>query len=135
MSEASTFATAATSAPTTVDTTLNVNVSDDRSSGSDTLVGDLLYTYQDEAKHPYTAKYLGIENVWNKEPVLKSEVDLLESYLRKMVVDKKIDNNVSSAKKYLEYLEGKAGIEPFESTTIRVAKLLKYINFRKVVDS
>jgi hypothetical protein len=135
VADASTFA--APSGPsTTVNTTLNSNISSDHSSiGSSDKIGDLLYTYEDEAKRPYVADYLEVANIWDKEPVLKSEISLLESYLRKMVVDKKIDNSTESAKKYLEHLEKKAGIESYESTTAKIAKLLKYINFKKVVDS
>lgn len=135
MSEASTF-TGVSAPATNVNTTLNANISGDGSGVSpNEKLGELLYTYEDEAKRPYVADYLGVENIWDKEPVLKNELHLLESYLRKMVVDKKIDNNVKSAKAYLEHLEKKAGIDSFESTTSKIAKMLKYINFRKVVDS
>lgn len=134
MSEASTFTGVAT-APAGVNATLDAGVSNDVSMPAGKTSSDLLYTYEDEAKRPYMADYLNIQNIWDKEPVLKSEVQLLENYLRKMVVDKKIDNNTSAAKKYVEWLENKAGIESFDRATVKISKLLKYIDFREVVDS
>jgi hypothetical protein len=132
MSEASTF-TGVSSAPATA-STLDSGVSSDKSSTADTSVADLLYTYEDEVKNPYIADYLDIKDIWNKEPTLEKEVRGLEDYLRKMVVSKKLDNNVKAAKQYLEHLEKGAGIEPFENATRRITKLMKYIEFRKVVD-
>lgn len=133
MAEASTFAAPAAPA-TNVETTLNSNLSDDHSSGSNTSVGDLLYTYEDEVKRPYMADYLGVSDIWDKEPTLKGELQTLESHLRKMVTSKKIDNSIRAAKQYLEQMEKDAQIESFESPTRRIAKLLKYVEFRKVID-
>jgi hypothetical protein len=133
MSEASTFATAAPAATSTA-STLDSGVSSDKSATTNTAVGDLLYTYEDETKNPYVADYLDIKSVWDKEPMLKREVSGLEDYLRKMVVSKKIENNTRAAKQYLEFMEKQAGIEPFESANRRISKLTKYIAFRKVVD-
>ncbi len=135
MAEASTFA--APSGPSTsVSTTLNSNISSDRSAtGLAEKAGDLLYTYEEEAKRPYAADYLDVKEVWDKEPVLQREVKTIEQFLRQLVVSKKIDNSTKAAKNYLEYMEKEAGIKPYESATRRIAGLLKYIEFREVVDN
>lgn len=135
MSTASTFRSSGDTA-TTVETTLNSGVSDDNSATSpSSSAGELLYTYEDEVRMPYVANYLGIKDIWDKEPSLENEVKELESYLRQMVVSKKLDNNTNAAQKYLERMEKDAGIEPYENANRRIEKLRKYIEFRKVVDS
>lgn len=133
MAEASTFAAPAQSSASTAN--LNSGVSTDKSSTADTSVSDLLYTYEDEVRSPYVADYLNIRNIWDKEPVMAREVRNIEQHLRSLVVTNRLDNNVKAAEKYLNHIEAEAGIEPFENANRRIAKLLKYLEFRKVVDS
>lgn len=131
MAEASTFASPVSApAPSS-----GANASTDSTqTASSTAVADLLYTYEDEVKRPYVADYLGVTDVWDKEPTLEKELRGLESYLREMVVSQKIGNSTQAAKQFLEHMEKSAGIQPFDNPTRRIAKLTKYIEFRKVID-
>lgn len=104
-------------------------------SGHDTHIDTLLATYADDQGKPYVANYLEIEDVWKRQPELKLEVETIEGYLRKLVSEGKLDNSTRAAAKYLKEMEKKAGSNPYDSANQRIAKLLAYIDFKKVVDS
>lgn len=103
--------------------------------GSMVDTSDLFATYEEDQKMPYTAKYFGVENVWDKEPTLARDIKEIEGYVRQQVTDKKLANDTKSASKFIKDLERKAGLSTYENETVKIQKLLAYIDFRKVVES
>lgn len=86
-------------------------------------------------KVPYVASYLEIENIWQKHPELKNDINHIEGYLRTQVAEGKLENSEKAKRLFLSEFERKAGTHPYESANQRITKILAYINFRKVVDS
>lgn len=131
MAEASTFTTGQAAAPAVSQPVAQ----GDTSSGSVVSDSELLYTYEDEQKRPYTADYFEVPSVWDKEPALKRDLQEIEGYIRSQVTDGKLDNSTKAADLFLKELERKAGLTRYEAAPQRIQKLLAYIDFRKVVDS
>lgn len=95
---------------------------------------DLLATYEQEHNRPLVAEYFGADSIWDKEPSLKRDLQEIEAYLRNKVESNKLDNSVRAGQKFLKELEREAGLTTYESTSTRIAKLLAFIDFKKVVE-
>lgn len=100
-----------------------------------THIDSLLATYSDDMGKPYTAQYLGLDGVWDKDATLTNEINTIEGFLKQQISKGKLDNSVKAGQKYLKELEKKAGTHEYETATKRISKLLAYIDFRKVVDA
>jgi hypothetical protein len=92
----------------------------------------LIYTYEQENGHPYTAKHYGISDVYDSE-LFGKEVGTVEAYLKALVEDKQLDNSTEAAKKLLKKLEKQAGIDPTEPTNARIEKLAAFVRFKDEV--
>lgn len=97
-------------------------------------VPELLVSYEEDQGKPYVAKYLAVDDVWSKEPSLKRDVQEIQGYLNEQVKNGKLDNSTKAADIFIKELERKAGLTRYESTPNRIAKILAYIDFQKVVN-
>lgn len=87
------------------------------------------------AESSLSAKYLDIENIYDKHPALKSEVTGIDTYLKELQVSGKVDKSDKAVATFMKDLESKAGAKPYESVNQRITKILAYIRFRRVVDN
>lgn len=105
--------------------------------GSTTLRADVEVPFTDfrnEHKLPYTAKYLGIETVWDEDD-MADDVMRIENYVEQLVKEGDVKNDIDSVKKKLRALEKVAGIDKIESNGSRINKLVAFINYMKDLDN
>lgn len=128
----STFRTAdSTPAPTVetkVDTTPGVAEKGDTST-------KLVATYQEATGHPYTAQYYDITNLWDAPKGFQREVGTIESYIKEMVTDDRLDNSTEAADKWYAQAEKKAGVTEEDSTTTKLIKLTAWVNMQREIES
>lgn len=96
---------------------------------------DLVATYADEHGKPYVAKSLEVENIWDKEPTMKRELETLEGYIVEQVKQGKLENSTRATDKFIKELYKKADVNPHEGYQKKIDKLLAYIDFRRVIDA
>lgn len=89
--------------------------------------------YRVENKVPYTAKYLGVENVWETKD-MESDIQEIEEYLNDLVATGKLDNSVETVKKKLKAIEKMANIDQLESRGERIIKLSAFIQYLRLLD-
>ena len=89
--------------------------------------------YRMENKVPYTAKYLGIENVWDSKE-MESDISEIEDYLNELVTKGELDNTTETVGKKLKSIEKMANIDQMESKGERVIKLSSFIKYLKLLD-
>lgn len=96
----------------------------------------LVATYEDSVGHPYVAQYYEITNIW-KEPKggFESEVRTIESYIKDMVSDDRMDNSTEAADKWLRDLERKADVDKTESTATKLIRMAAYIRMQRDIES
>lgn len=109
-------------------------VVDNVSSEVQTKVPELLATYSEDQGKPYVAKYYDIENIWDDQPSMRYEVNLIEGFLQDQIKQGKLDNSVKAGEDFLKDLERRAEISPYESVNQKITKLIAYIEFRRIVD-
>lgn len=121
--------TTPTEAPeTVVDTTPKVSEKGDTST-------KLVATYQDATGTPYTAQHYEIANLWDAEKGFQSEVSTIESYIKDLVSDDRLDNSTDSADKWFKQAEKKAGVTPDDTTTTKLIKLSAWVKMQREIDS
>lgn len=130
MSDGSVFRTADAATPAPAETNAKAA---DPALVSDTSEKSLFASYEDDQKHPYTADYFEIKEVWDKEPTMARDLKEIEGYIREQVEGKKVHNSTKAAKEFMKELERKAGLSRYESVNQRITKVLAYIDFQRVV--
>lgn len=101
----------------------------------ETKEDSLLATYEQDQGKPFVAEYFDAVGVWDKEPSLMRDLQEIEAYIRDKVEKNQIDNSTRAGKEFLKNLEREAGLTRYESTSTRIAKILAFIDFKKVVES
>ena len=107
----------------------------DTRSPVETKAPELLATYSEDQGKPYVAQYLGIENVWDQDATMRNEVETIEGYIKDQISKGKLDNSVKAGDKFIRQMEKDALVNPYESATNKISKLLAYIEFKRVVES
>lgn len=98
-------------------------------------VPDLMYTYEGDQGHPYTAEYFEVKEVWNKTPEMERDIKEIEGYVREQVSKGSVDNSLKAAEKFLREMERSAGLTRYESTNNRISKLIAYIDFKRIANA
>jgi hypothetical protein len=112
--------------PQTVDTT---------TTGNSATNGQLLYTYEDEHKHPFTADYYQLAEFWNEKDGQSAEAKKIETHLKELVTEQELENSTTAAREYLKELEKKAGVEKSERTLMKLTKVAAYIDFLQTIQT
>lgn len=81
-----------------------------------------------------SAKYLEVENIYQKHDSMREEVADIDSYIKGLQATGRVDKSDKAIATFMKDLESKAGAKPFESVNQRMTKILAYIRFRRVVD-
>ena len=89
--------------------------------------------YQSETKIPYTAKYLGVENIW-EEREIADDIQEIEEYIGDQVNRGELKNDIGTVKTKLKSIEKMANIDTLESPGLRLIKLSSFIKYLKHLD-
>src|SRR4030042_3664728 len=89
--------------------------------------------FQAENKIPYTAKYLGVENVW-EDKVMADDIQKIEDYIGNLVNKGELKNDISTVNKKLKSIEKMANIDALEGHGLRLIKLSSFIKYLKHLD-
>lgn len=90
--------------------------------------------YKGEQGHPYTAKYYGIENIYDEGDLFSDEISTVERYFRSKIESGALADTTQAIRDQIKSIEKVANIGKNEPTTMRISKLVAYVKFLQETD-
>lgn len=91
-------------------------------------------TYSSDQGHPYTAKYYGIENIYDEGDLFSDEIKTVEGYFKSKIESGALADTTQAIRDQIKGIEKVAGIGKNEPTTMRISKLVAYVKFLQETD-
>lgn len=96
---------------------------------------ELVATYKEVVGKPFVAVHYDVANIWDDpDGGFAEEINTIENYIKKMVTEKRLENSTDKAKVFLKEAEKAAGVDPKESTLVKIIKVAAFVKMKKEID-